>query len=431
LLRRPKPEQLEPDYPSTWQFIDDRWHFVHYPGTTFAQFLAYYNDQAGVYVGCHDDSGQVKNIKPVHYQDDIRLGISHVVGWDELGEHELGYEVALGIFTGDWHDAADIYKTWYETRADDVRLSQRQDVPSWLLDSPLHVVLRTQGQIDPGPAAPNPEFIPYENSLPLLENLSDKVDAPLVPIIMSWENPGPWVYPESFPVAGGDDSLRSFTEAARSRGWHVGTYCNGTQWVTGHKWTGYDGRDYYQTHEGDSAVCRLPEGAPWQNSWDRHWRISYTCCMAVPRTQDIAAEYVRHLLDLGLDWIQFLDQNCGASAFPCYAEEHGHPPAPGGWMSDALAELLARLEGLAATADRETVFSVESAPNDHFRHHFPICDIRPDVEVDSRYAPHGSFVPLYQYLFHEYILSQAAFALMPTRIGCRSRRHILSCSAMS
>jgi Domain of unknown function (DUF6259) len=127
--------------------------------------------------------------------------------------------------------------------------------------------------------------------------------------------------------------------------------------------------------------------------------------MAVPRTQEIAAAYVRHLRDLGLDWIQFLDQNCGAAAFPCYSAEHGHPPAPGHWMSEALTTLLTRLEEIVGAADREVVFSVEGAPNDHFRKYFHICDIRPD--------PTSRFVPLYQYLFHEYILTQAAFALAP------------------
>jgi len=408
VYQRSRPEQLQPDYADVWQFTEDSSHHIHYPGTTFAQFLAYYDEKQGVYLGCHDANGRVKIIKPVHHEqaNGIRLGIAHVVGWDQPGQHDLGYEVALGVFDGDWHDAADLYRRWYEAEAaPGPRLRERQDVPAWLLDSPLHVIMRIQGELDAGPVGRHPEFTPYSNALPLLDRLSEQVGAPLTPVIMSWEHPGPWVYPDSFPVAGGDESLRAFTAATRARGWHVGTYCNGTRWVIGHKWTGYDGDEYYRVHDGESGVCRLPDGTPWRESWDRAWRPSYMSCMAAPHTQDIAVDYVAHLLDLGLDWIQFLDQNCGAAAYPCYSREHGHPPAPGGWMSDALSALLARLEERAATVDRETVFSVENAPNDHFRGHFHICDIRPD--------PEGRFVPLYQYLFHEYILTQAAFALAP------------------
>lgn len=47
LFRRPRPEQLEPDHPSAWQFVDDERLFMHYPGSTFAQFLAYYDDSRG------------------------------------------------------------------------------------------------------------------------------------------------------------------------------------------------------------------------------------------------------------------------------------------------------------------------------------------------------------------------------------------------
>jgi hypothetical protein len=406
LYRKPQPEELQPDYPDTWRFVEDFGHAGHYPGTTFAQFLACYDDRQGVYLGCHDATGQVKIIKPVHRENSIRLGIAHVLGRDQQGEHHLGYEVALGPFSGDWYDAADIYRRWYEREANaQPRLSERRDVPSWLLDSPLHVILRIQGELDAGPAAPHPEFVPYENALPLLDRLAQQVDAPLTPVIMSWERPGPWVYPDSFPVAGGDHALEAFTAAARTRGWHIGTYCNGTRWVVGHKWTGYDGDAYYRARNGEGSVCRLPDGAPWRESWDRLWRPSYMSCMAAPQTQDIAEAYVQQLLDLGLDWIQFLDQNVGAATFPCYGREHGHPSAPGPWMRDAMNALLARLEGRAAAAGREIVFSVEDAPNDHFRPHFHICDIRPN--------PNGRSVPLYQYLFHEYILTQGAFALGP------------------
>lgn len=406
LNRRPRPEELQPDYPDAWQFVSDQAHFVHYPGTTFAQFLAAYDERQGVYLGCHDATGQVKIIKPVHHAGGIRLGIAHAVAWNQPGEHLLGYETALGVFSGDWYDAADLYRAWYNTTAlAGPPLTERQDTPDWLLESPLHVVMRIQGELDSGPADPNPQFVPYEGAIPLLDRLAEQVDAPLLPIIMAWERPGPWVYPDCFPVAGGDESLRAFTAATRERGWHVGTYCNGTRWVLGHKWTGYDGETYYQEHHGEDSVCRLPDGTPWREDWDRAWRPSYMTCMGAPQTRTIAADFVGHLLGLGLDWIQFLDQSCGGAAFPCYSEHHGHAPAPGSWMTAALATLVADLEARAAAADRPIVFSVENVANDRLIAHIPTCDIRPDIE--------GDFVPLYHYLFHEYVRTQAAFALAP------------------
>jgi hypothetical protein len=405
LHRQPRPQDLQPDCPDLWQFPADIAHHIHYPGTTFAQFLAAYDARQGVYLGCHDATGQVKIIKPAHRDRSIRLGVAHVVGWDQPGEHALGYEVALGVFDGDWH-AADLYRAWYESAAaPGPRLAERRAAPDWLFDSPLHVMLRIQGQLDRGPAEPNADFLPYEQALPLLDRLAEQVDAPLLPIVMGWERPGPWIYPDCFPVAGGDASLRAFTTAARQRGWHLGTYCNGTRWVIGHKWSGYDGEAYYRAHDGERSVCRLPDGTPWRETWDYDWRPSYMSCMAAPQTRQIAAAFVDHLLDLGLDWIQFLDQNCGGAAFPCYGAGHGHAPAPGGWMTEAVAALLAAFEERAAATGRPIVFSVESGANDHDIGHYSTCGIWPDFE--------GDVVPLYHYLFHEYTCTQAAFAVAP------------------
>ena len=50
--------------------------------------------------------------------------------------------------------------------------------------------------------------------------------------------------------------MAEFTLQARQRGWHIGSFCNGSRWVVGHLWNGYDGRDYYRRHGGDASVCR-------------------------------------------------------------------------------------------------------------------------------------------------------------------------------
>ena len=44
----PKPDELEPDSPHAWQFRPENTDTIQYPGLTFAQFLTYYNDRAGI-----------------------------------------------------------------------------------------------------------------------------------------------------------------------------------------------------------------------------------------------------------------------------------------------------------------------------------------------------------------------------------------------
>ena len=108
----------------------------------------------------------------------------------------------------------------------------------------------------------------------------------------------------------------------------------------GHYWSGYDGEEYFAEHGGDRCICRTASGAPWKEKWDETWRPSYPCCLAVPMTRKIAMDFVRRVVDDGLDWIQFLDQNVGCATFPCYARDHGHPPVPGQWMTEQM-QLLA------------------------------------------------------------------------------------------
>lgn len=73
---------------------------------TVAQFLAYFNDRSGIYLACHDTTGNIKLIRPVHHEPGCRLGIAYVGDWPQQGERTLEYDIVLGSFQGDWYAAA-------------------------------------------------------------------------------------------------------------------------------------------------------------------------------------------------------------------------------------------------------------------------------------------------------------------------------------
>ena len=227
LLQAPQPQQLTPDSPRAWQFRPETQATWHYPGMTTAQFLAYYNDRAGILVTSRDPSGSIKLIKAVHREPGIRLGIAHVGDWPANGTRELEYPVTLQAFAGDWYQAAEIYcdrslgQPWARTP-----LHVRRDVPGWLLDSPPHIMIRMQGELDEGPVTPNAQFLPYSKLVPLLEQISVRVDSPLLAVLMAWEKNGPWVYPEC-PSGGGDASVAVCRTVARWRERRTGSYSNG------------------------------------------------------------------------------------------------------------------------------------------------------------------------------------------------------------
>ncbi len=381
-----------------WQILPENGGTNHYPGSVFAQFLAWYDGRGGVYLACEDTEGNVKLIKALRCEPGLRLGIAHVGDWPTDGGRELEYEVVLGTFTGDWYDAAERYRSWSLKQKWATPLAQRADVPAWLLDSPPHITIRLQGYLDDGPAPAIAEFLPYEKCVPLLAGIADRVEAPLVAVIMSWERGGPWVYPDCFPPVGGDASLTRFATQARERGWHVGSFCNGTRWVVGHKFNGYEGQAYFEQHHGERSVSRLPAGQPWREAWDTTWRPSYECCMTAELTREIALDFVKRLIGWGLESIQYFDQNVGAATFPCFARDHGHPPIPGKWMTRAMETLIAEYRRAAEEAGQAGVIqSVENPCNEYCLPLFQQSDVR----VSPPSSGVQGFVPLFHYLFHE------------------------------
>ncbi|HET6485273.1 MAG TPA: DUF6259 domain-containing protein, partial [Spirochaetia bacterium] len=385
LIRAPTFEKLGPDSLYAWQFTWRNGSFNHYPGGWFAQFLAYYNDRAGIFLATQDTEACVKRFHCLHRHPGFRMGVAHVGDWPSSGERTLEYDTVLGSFAGDWYDAADLYRSWSLKQKWAVPLAKRSDVPAWLLGSPVHVTIRPQGILDAGPVLPIDEFLPYEKCVPLLQGIADRVAAPLVAVIMGWERAGSWVYPDCFPPVGGEDSVTRFARMCRQRGWHVGSFCNGTRWVVGHSWNGYDGRPYYQRHNGEASISRESDGRGWVETWDAGWRPSIVQCMGAEPTRRIAREFVERLLAWGLESIQFFDQNCGAATFPCFSDSHGHPSVPGKWMARAMEETVEEFRRAAERAgEPEAIQSVEMCCNEH--------NLQLFQQSDSRVRPPGHVV---------------------------------------
>jgi len=405
----PRAQRLQPDYWGAWEFSSGNGNCSHYPGMHFAQFLAYYNSTAGLYLACDDTEANIKRFNILHRDPGIRLGVSHVGDWPSQGERRLEYHTLTCSFKGDWYDAADIYRNWSIGQKWFRPLNKRSDIPEWLIESPVYITIRPQGILDIGKVYPIEEFLPYEKCIPMLEKISEKVESPLAVILMGWEREGSWVQPESFPPVGGEGSMKRFIDSLREKGWHAGSFCNGTRWVIGHAWSGYDGRVFFDENKGSGTVCRKPDGSLWQEKWDETWRPSYACCMAVPETLEMSVEHVRHLISWGMESIQFFDQNNGSSVFPCFSSRHGHPPYPGKWMSDKMKLFIEEFHKAAVEYGQEHVIhSAESGLNETCLQLFQ--------QTELRTFPPGygnDVIPLYQYLFHECVVIQGMMGNAP------------------
>ncbi|HMI05236.1 MAG TPA: DUF6259 domain-containing protein, partial [Pedobacter sp.] len=373
----------------------ETWRQTNYPRECTAQLLAYYNGSGGLYIACQDPNGLPKLISPMIEKDGVTMGLGHYPGTRGPEKTKLAYEIALGTFHGDWYAAADIYRNWAAKQPFTSRkLAQRSDIPKWLLQPLVGVTFPMRGQADwDPPAAVNPEYTPATNALPYMDKLAKAFNTPLLPIVFNWEHSGPWVQPEAFPPVGGEAAMKKFMKIAKDKGWHPVLYGNGINWVVGQRNTGYNGMEHYKTHGGDSAIARSWNGTLMGGA-EGGWRKLYPTCVYTQPARKMILGMTQGMAKLGPEVIQQFDQ--GVGAVHCYATDHGHPPVPGPWMSEAFASLLKLDNEAARSQNPNAVVSCEGAPPEVYLQEFQFWD--------ARIGGGGSLnCALFAYIYHEYM----------------------------
>jgi len=357
--------------------------------------MAYYNSAGGLYAACDDATGLPKFIDRVMEEDGVTLGLGHYPGTQGPGETKLPYNVVIGTFHGDWYRAAEIYRDWATKQPFCGRkLADRNDCPRWITDSPVGFAFPMRGMGDwDGPSTVNADYTPATNALPFLEKLAAALESPLMPFVYNWERPGPWVQPDAFPPLGGDAPMREFMAKCKEKGWSPFLYGDSLCWVTWQGNTGYDGMPYFKSHGGEAAVARRPDGTFVADVWP--WRRNYWACVGTDKGRQMILDMTRNMAQLGPSVVQQFDQGPGPVA--CYATNHGHPPVPGPWMTEAFRSLLKADAEAARSVNPSVAMSCEGAPPEIFLRDFQIWDGRMRT------------TPLYSFLYHEYVNGHEGF----------------------
>jgi Domain of unknown function (DUF6259) len=375
--------------------VPEIWRSPNYPGMWVStQLMAYYNSAGGLYVACDDATGLPKFIDKVMEDDGVTMGLGHYPGTRGPGETKLPYNVVLGTFHGDWYAAAEIYRDWASKQPFCAsKLADRKDRPKWITDSAVAIAFPMRGQADwDGPATVNPEYTPATNALPYLDKLATELESPLMPLVYNWEHSGPWVQPDAFPPLGGEAAMREFMTKSKEKGWSPFLYGDSLCWVTWQKNTDYDGMPYFRSHGGEAGVARNWDGTLLEDVWP--WRKNYFACVGTEKGRQMILEMTRGMAELGPSVVQQFDQGPGPV---CYATNHGHPPVPGPWMTEAFKGLIKADTKIAASVNPTVGMSCEGAPPETYLQDFQIWDGRVGT------------CPLYSFLYHEYCNGHAGF----------------------
>ncbi len=380
-----------------------------YPGPAQVQFLAYYDETAGLYLAAYDSGGNPKLVGFRSTASGIDLSLQHEAWTSARTNWSMPYEVVLGTFRGDWHAAADVYKQWALRQPWCSRkLTERSDISAWYLEGrPIFMFIprageyygtdrppRTPDRYLTRPPLPSPGLRPRAPAL--FAEVSQSLHSPVVVIEYGWEKQGAWISPDVFPPYGGEESFREQVLAMKRNGHVTGCYISGTRWgVVKPGRPDYDGWSAFRQEASTAAVT----GEDQKPVVDHNtWTDNVKLCLGSPVTERIMLDLVRGLVERGVSFVQY-DQNIGGVVYECHNHSHPHPPGEGVWMSEQTSRFLHEARKLGKALDPDFVLTIEE-PCEYFIQDVDGFNDRPYVST-----PVSESVPLFSYVYHDYSLS--------------------------
>lgn len=373
-----------------------------FPAVVESPFMAYYEkDGAGLYMGAHDTNGNLKAIDFHAVDNDyIKFHFRLYAAIEPNTSYEMPYEMVWQFFSGDWQDAAGIYRQWFEKNSskDFVKIENDETLPDWYKESFVVLTYPIRGRHDTDLILPN-KLYPYNNALPHIDRISKELDSNLLVLLMHWEGTAPWAPPYVWPPYGGEEEFKGFIEEVHARGHAFGVYCSGTGYTMQSKLMEYGQAETFKENELHQFMCLAPDGTLPDSHICPAQRVGYDMCISQDFTKAILMNETIQMAQSGIDYIQLLDQNHGGTPYFCYSETHGHPPVPGLWQVNEMKEFLQELlQEIKATTGKEVLLGCESAAAETYVPYLRLSDNR----FNLNYAE-GWPTPVYSYVYHEYV----------------------------
>jgi len=395
----------EPEYPSEGLF-------AVFPNMVCSQMLGYIWDDCGLYIGAHDAKRGVKGIDFYGENGGVTMQFRLYCGVDFGEEYRQDYPVIWAAVGGRWEDAAERYRQWFETALPPrcKKIRDNENLPGWYEDSPLIVSYPVRGIHDMDKMDPNRLF-PYTNALPLIDELREASGSRIMVLLMHWEGTAPWAPPYVWPPYGGEDNFIQFMDALHEKGDLLGVYCSGFGYtIQSNLIDEYNCQAEYDKRGLKAGMCAGPDNQVHISRICTGQRSGYDICPASDTGREILREAYKPLLESGIDYAQILDQNHGGGQYFCYSRDHGHPPAPGAWMTENMQDMLSEWNAMAG----KTLFGCESAAAEPFVGNLLLSDNRFELNYFL-----GKAVPLYAYIYHEYLRN-----FMGNQVSCPFRSDV-------
>lgn len=380
-----------PEYPSRGSY----WMF---PYMLFGQFMCYQTANTGLYLGAEDPDRAPKGIDFFKNDEECNVDMyfRHFPGINYGDSMSLEYPLVWQGYDGTWHDGAQIYKNWFENNLPDnvKKVSENPAIPEWYKDSPLVITYPVRGIHDMDKMDPNALF-PYENALPTIDEIAEKVDSRLLVLLMHWEGTAPWAPPYVWPPYGGAEMFNAFADKLHDRKHILGVYCSGFGFTKQSNLIAeYNNEERIEKENLKEAFCASPAGVAEISRICTGQRSGYDICAASEKGKELLDEAYLPLFKSKVDYCQILDQNHGGSQYFCYSKKHGHPHGPGKWMTKGMRNLL---DGWNKMGEGK-LFGCESASAEPYIGNLLYSDNRYELSWKI-----GRPEPIYSFIYHEYL----------------------------
>lgn len=367
-----------------------------FPAVIQSQFLSYYDDTAGIYIAAEDTERSIKGIDIAPLDDAIKMQFRLYPGIEKTGKYfELPFNMVIDFFKGDWHDAAELYRSWFQNNLPEnlTAIEENDTLPEWYSDSPLVVTYPVQGIHDTDPSGPNRLF-PYNNALPYLEEIGKATGSRIMSVLMHWEGTAPWAPPYVWPPVGGAEMLADFGKELHKRDYILGVYCSGISYTLQSNINDFNMQKEFDDKNLSQYMCASPTGEIVSKTCQPQ-RKSYDMCISQDFTKNVLWKEAEKMASCGLDYIQILDQNHGGTPYFCFSDKHGHPAVPGKWMVEHMTDFLKKLKCIVGD---KVLLGCESAAAESYIPYMNLSDNRFNL---NGYV--GKFIPLYGYIYHKYL----------------------------
>ncbi len=365
------------------------------------QFMAIYDNYCGFYFATDDINGNVKRFswgKPnqawatlsIEHYSDIRFG----------ADFALPYNVVVGVFSGDWFTAAEIYKQWASNQWWATRNLASGETPSWVAEigvgslftalAPWQTQSKTLREIE-GLAKSHREYF----------------DVPLLVELWGWENKGAWSWGDYFPPYEGWASFDRMIREVHDMSCKLKTFVGMVSVNTA--------TDLWKSQEPLNFTVRDENGKTIDPHWDKNFD-QILMCIGTSYWQSKLEETVLELVRHGVDMIQFDCFPPIPTTFACYDSTHGHPAGIGRWHVDAWRNTIERIVSKAKEINPNVAFTSEGICEIYI----PYLDVAKywrDVYAEAEFVDkrlwvgQTEIIPLFNYVYHERIRCMGEYLL--------------------